>query len=178
MLNETDEQRYKRIHAVRKKAKVVTYSAMYGVGAAKLARETGMTKVEAQSLLDAFWDINWAVKAVASAASKREVGGRAWLKNPVSGFWYSLRSEKDAWSTLNQGTGVYCFDTWVGYCKAAGVSIIGQFHDEIIALVPRGQEQDTQAILKDAIAKANNKLNLNINLDVDVQFGGTYAEIH
>jgi hypothetical protein len=34
-----------------------------------------------------------------------------WLYNPVSKFWYSA-IYKDIFSTLNQGTGVYCFDTW------------------------------------------------------------------
>ena len=166
------------LKAVRKNYKVVNYSSTYGIGKAKLARELGITQKEAQALLDGFWSRNEAITKAVNELTVRTLGDKMWLKNPVSGFWYSLRSERDKFSTLNQGTGVYCFDTWVGYCKAAGVSIIGQFHDEIIALVPRGQEQDTQAILKDAIAKANNKLNLNINLDVDVQFGGTYAEIH
>lgn len=36
-----------------------------------------------------------------------------WLFNPVSKFWYSLRYPKDIFSTLNQGTGVFCFDTWI-----------------------------------------------------------------
>ena len=177
-MQETPEERYKRIHAVRKKAKVVTYSAMYGVGAAKLARETGMTAKEAESLLNAFWDINWAVKKVSSGARKREVNGGMWLLNPVSGFWHSLRNEKDAWSTLNQSTGVFCFDSWVAVCRKNGIKTIGQFHDEVIALVERGKEQETQDVMKKAVQKVNDKLKLNVPLGCDVQFGQTYAEIH
>lgn len=176
--NESPEQRYKRIHAVRKKAKVVTYSAMYGVGAAKLARETGLSVKEAEALLIAFWDINWAVKKVASDARKREVLDGMWIKNSVSGFWHSLRSEKDAWSTLNQSTGVFCFDTWVALCRGNGIKTIGQFHDEIIALVEVGQEESTKEVMYKAAEVLNRKVNLNVPLGCDVQFGQTYADIH
>ena len=37
---------------LRKNYKVVNYSATYGVGAAKLSRETGMTEQEAKKLLE------------------------------------------------------------------------------------------------------------------------------
>jgi len=96
------------LKALRKNYKVVNYSSTYGVGASKLARETGMSKSEAKTLLDAFWSRNWAIEKVASTLQVRELFGGMWLKNPVSGFWYSLRSDKDRFSTLNQGTGVYC----------------------------------------------------------------------
>ena len=73
---------------------------------------TGMSKSEAKKLLEAFWSRNWAIEKVASSLRVRELFNGMWLKNPVSGFWYSLRSDKDRFSTLNQSTGVYCFDSW------------------------------------------------------------------
>jgi DNA polymerase I-like protein with 3'-5' exonuclease and polymerase domains len=175
---ETPEQRYKRVHAIRKKAKVVTYSAMYGVGKAKLARTTGMTETEAALLLDAFWKINWAVQKVSSDAEIKTVGGQRWVKNPVNGFWYTLRFEKDTWSTLNQGTGAYCFDQWVAHYLTKRPNIIGQFHDESINDVPVGEEQEHEAALKWAIQKVNEKLRLNVDLDISVQFGDRYSSIH
>ena len=54
---------------------------------------------------------------VASKARTRDLFGSTWLYNPVSEFWYSLRSDKDRFSTLNQGTGVFCFDSWVSLCR-------------------------------------------------------------
>ena len=177
-MQENPEQRYNRIHAVRKKAKVVTYSAMYGVGAAKLSRETGMTEGEAKALLDAFWEINWAVKRVSSQVRKRELFNGVWLFNPISGFWHSLRNEKDSWSTLNQSTGVYCFDTWVSLCRDKGIKGVGQFHDEIIALVKEGEEGNVEAIMHEAAIQLNDKVKLNVPLGTDVQFGKTYADIH
>jgi hypothetical protein len=166
------------LKSLRKNYKVVNYSATYGVGAAKLARETGMKQKEAKTLLDAFWSRNWAIEKVASKLQTRELFGGMWLKNPVSGFWHSLRSEKDRFSTLNQSTGVYCFDKWVKECRGMGLETIGQFHDEVIVLTKEGDEDKVENIMQMAISNVNHEVNLNVPLGTDVQFGNTYADIH
>jgi hypothetical protein len=167
-----------RLKAVRKSYKAVNYSAIYGVGAQKLARTTGMKQREAKKLIEAYWGRNWAVKKVSEQQKVRTIGDETWLLNPVSGFWHNLRSDKDRFSTLNQSTGVFCFDTWIAILSTGGLWPIGQFHDEVILAVPKGHEEDTEAMLKKAIGMANNKFNLNVPLDVDVQFGASYSEIH
>jgi len=101
-----------------------------------------------------------------------------WLKNPVSGFWYQLRFDKDRFSTLNQGTGVYCFDTWVYFVRKLGIKVSMQFHDEIVIEVDLGKEEETEALLKEAMVMTNNKLKLNVPLGVDVQFGSNYGMVH
>ena len=166
------------LKSLRKNYKVVNYSATYGVGAPKLARETGMTPKEAKTLLDAFWSRNWAIEKVASRLQTRELFGSMWLKNPVSGFWHSLRSEKDRFSTLNQSTGVYCFDKWVKECRGMGLETIGQFHDEIIVLTKGGDEDKAENIMQMSINNVNHEVDLNVPLGTDVQFGNTYADIH
>jgi hypothetical protein len=163
---------------VRKSYKVVNYSATYGIGAAKLARGTGLSVKEAKVLLEAFWARNWAIKQVSEGVRIRELFDSMWLQNPVSKFWYSLRSEKDRFSTLNQGTGVFCFDTWVALCRKNGIKTIGQFHDEIVALVELGKEEEVDQLLHWAASKLNEKVQLNVPLGADVQFGKTYASIH
>ena len=166
------------LKALRKNYKVVNYSATYGVGAAKLARETGMKQKEAKTLLDAFWSRNWSIEKVASRLQTRELFGGMWLKNPVSGFWHSLRSDKDRFSTLNQSTGVYCFDKWVKECRDMGLQTIGQFHDEIIVLTKEGDEDKVENIMQMSIDNVNHEVDLNVQLGTDVQFGNTYADIH
>ena len=166
------------LKSLRKNYKVVNYSATYGVGAPKLARETGMTQGEAKTLLNAFWSRNWAIEKVASKLQTRELFGGMWLKNPVSGFWHSLRSEKDRFSTLNQSTGVYCFDKWVKECRGMGLETIGQFHDEIIVLTKEGDEDKAENIMQMSINNVNHEVDLNVPLGTDVQFGNTYADIH
>jgi len=166
------------LSSLRKNYKVVNYSATYGVGASTLSRNTGMPTKDAKKLLEAFWSRNWSVYKVASTARTRDLFGSTWLYNPVSQFWYSLRSDKDRFSTLNQGTGVFCFDSWVSLCRRYGIKTIGQFHDEIIALLPEGEEEQTKATMEQAIENLNQKLELNVPLGVDAQFGKSYADIH
>jgi hypothetical protein len=166
------------LKALRKNYKVVNYSATYGVGKQTLARNTGMSESEAQTLLDAFWSRNWSVEKVSKDATVRNLFGSDWLYNPVSGFWHSLRSDKDRFSTLNQSTGVYCFDSWVMYCRGFLLKTIGQFHDEVIVLTEEGEEENTKKKMQTAIDLLNDELQLNVPLGIDVQFGRTYADIH
>lgn len=175
-----DKDRYYDIHKIRKKFKPVNYSAIYGVGVKKLQRTTGMSVVEAGKLLQAYWDRNWGIKKFSEdmLTTVKTVGGEMWIKNPVSNYYHSLRYEKDAFSTTNQSTGVYCFDNWLAFYLLRRPNIVGQFHDESINCIPIGEEEEHAKTLKWAIGKVNEKLKLNIDLDVDVKFGGTYAQVH
>jgi hypothetical protein len=166
------------IKSLRKNFKVVNYSATYGVGAPKLSRETGMNVREAQALLDAYWERNWSVKAFAEAQKIRRINGEMWVQNPVSKFWHSLRYEKDVFSTLNQSTGAYCFDKWVAYYRTRRPNIIGQFHDESINLVKKGDEDVHSTTLNWAIKKLNEDLKLNVDLGIDIQYGQKYSDVH
>lgn len=175
-----DKDRYYGIHKIRKKFKPVNYSAIYGVGVKKLQRTTGMSISEAGKLLQAYWDRNWGIKKFSEdmLATVKTVGGEMWIKNPVSNYYHSLRYEKDAFSTTNQSTGVYCFDNWLAFYLSRRPNIVGQFHDESINCIPIGEEEEHAKTLKWAIGKVNEKLKLNIDLDVDVKFGNRYADIH
>lgn len=175
---EKQKELFNRLTGIRKKAKTTTYSATYGVGKAKLARTAGTTEQEAQTLLDGFWKMNWAVEAFAGDLEVKTVGGQMWVKNPVSQFWYTLRYRKDLFSTVNQGTGAYSFDTWLGYCMIRGALPCFQAHDELVTTLQEGQEGSYEEVLRWAIKKTNDKLKLNVELDIDVQFGNTYANIH
>ena len=182
VVTEEDIEKHKNgerdLSALRKKYKAANYSCIYGVGAQKLARETGMKQREAKKLIEAYWGRNWAVEKLSKDQKVRTIGDETWLLNPVSGFWHNLRSDKDRFSTLNQSTGVFCFDTWIAILRNGGLNPIGQFHDEVILAIPEGQEENTRSQLKLAIEKANDKIKLNVPLDVDVQFGSNYAAIH
>jgi len=166
------------LKSLRKNYKVVNYSATYGVGAAKLSRETGMSVGEAAALLDAYWERNWAVRQFAEDQKIRKIDGEMWVQNPVSKFWHNLRYEKDAFSTINQSTGAYCFDKWVALYRTKRGNVIGQFHDESINLVKKGDEQEHTKVLVWAIEKLNKELKLNVDLGIDVQYGQRYSEIH
>lgn len=169
---------FKRLSAERKKAKVVNYSATYGVGKVKLSRSTGMSEADAAQLLEGFWKMNWSIKAVADQVQVRRIGGKMWLYNPVSRFWISLRNDRDKFSSLNQSTGVFCFDSWLAHCWSKGIRGVAQFHDEVVVPVPKGKEVEVNKKMKEAISEVNAKLQLNVPLDVDPQFGDNYSKIH
>lgn len=172
-----DTDKGKELHKIRKKFKPVNYSAIYGIQQPKLSRETGMSKAEATALLKAYWQRNWSVNKVVASLQTKQVNGINWLLNPVSGFWYELRFDKDRFSTLNQGTGVYIFDSWLARCNRLGYSGAFQFHDE----TGNGHIEDedkTTEILRKAVEQLNEDLNLNVIIDIDIKYGHNYAEVH
>ena len=168
----------KSYKAVRGKAKVVNFASVYGAGPAKIALTLGCTLKEAQILHKAYWQRNKAVKDVAENCQVKQIGNKKWILNPVSGFWYSLRAEKDRFSTLNQGTGVYCFDMYIKYVRKQGIKISLQMHDEILFRLKDGKQKEITEILNDAIKKVNNEVKLNVPLGISMDFGKSYADCH
>lgn len=164
--------------AIRQTYKTANYACVYGASGETVARGAKVPVAKGVQIVEAYWKRNWAVKAIARDAITKKIGNQMWLFNPVSKFWYSLRHEKDIFSTLNQGTGVYAFDTWVKYVLQERPQLTGQFHDEIIIEVPVGHRDIYEKILRDALDKTNKQLMLNRQLDIDVQFGDNYAQIH
>ena len=162
------------ISSIRHNYKGGNYACTYGCGVSTLARQLGIKESEADKIHKAYWKRNWSIKSISKSV---RVKGN-WLLNPINNIWYSLRSEKDIFSTLNQGTGVYCFDLWIGFILKQRPQLTAQFHDEIILEIEEGQEKEAEDLLKSCINKVNNLLKLNRNLDCDVQFGKTYCAIH
>lgn len=163
---------------VRKVYKAVNYAAVYGSGKETMSRTAGCSVRKAEELLDAYWRRNWSVQRIAEEQIVKTCYGQKWLYNPVSRLWYSLRHEKDRFSTLNQGTGVYCFDMWVKEVKKGGPPICGQFHDEIAIVVKKGNRERVEKHLRDAMQRTNDMLKLNRELDCSIDFGDSYADIH
>lgn len=168
----------KTLKGTRQSYKVVNYSATYGVKPPKLSRTLNCSVKEAAKLLDVYWERNWAITKIVEDSVVKEVRGQMWLWNPVARLWYSLRNKKDIFSTLNQGTGCFCFDVWVSKCTNKGLWPIAQFHDEIVLQIPEGKEKETETKLKKSQEEMNQTVNLNIILNIDVQFGKSYSDIH
>mgnify|MGYP003649242638 CR=1 FL=1 len=180
-----DADKFKALYEVeqdysfeRAMSKTANYACVYGAGGATVARGADISKAEGEKLVEKYWERNWAVKKVAEVQKVKRCLDSSWLFNPVSKMWYSLRSDKDRFSTLNQGTGVFCFDVWIKNFMDARDQLTGQMHDEVILTVKKGHRGEVEKLLKDAIQLTNKQLKLNRDLDVDVQFGDSYAEIH
>lgn len=162
----------------RHKGKSTNYSATYLAGPPTIARSAGVPESEGKVLHKAYWDRNWALKAIADECTVKQSRGIKWLWNPVANMWYYLKAEKDRFSTLNQGTGTFCFDLWVKFILEARPQLTADFHDEVVLEVRKGNRDKATKLLKDCVGKVNDRLKLNRELDVDVSFGPTYADIH
>lgn len=164
--------------ATRHLYKTANYSCTYGAGGPTLAITLDISVAEATGIVQAYRDKNWAIDAIAEDCTTKQCLGGMWLFNPVSKFWYSLRHKKDRFSTLNQGTGVYCFDMWIYNFRKERPQLTGQMHDEVILCHKKGKRDEIEKLLRDAITKTNEQLKLNRELGIDVQFGDNYAQIH
>ena len=166
------------IKGIRQTYKQGNYACQYGAGIPRLALTIGCSRELAEKIHTTYWKRNWAIRQAASDTYAKACAGTMWLYNPISRFWYSLRSEKDKFSTLVQGSAVYCFDTWVKYVRHNGPKICGQFHDEVVIPVRKGLQQNLAAHLQKAIRRSNDELKLNRELSIDIQYGDNYAAIH
>lgn len=169
---------FKRLKKIRGAGKVSNFSCTYGVAKKTLSRNIGMSEREAQKLIDTYWQRNWAIKAFADSCKVKEVNGQKWIQNPVSKFWLTLRSDKDRFSTVNQNTAVFSFDTWVAFCRKAGIKIQYQCHDEHLFCTPKGTEDEVRHVLNETIRCTNEQLKLNITIGMSPAFGDNYADCH
>lgn len=174
------EKTPKELDIIRHAAKTTNYSCTYGAYPPKIARSANIPLSQAQKLWETYWERNWSIKKIAEDANVKtlESDGSLWLYNPVSELWYSLRYQKDRFSTLNQGTGAYCFDVWLGFILKKREQLTAQFHDEGVWMVKKGYEKEMKQLLLEAIEEANEFLQLNRRLDIGIQFGDNYGEIH
>ncbi len=172
------KQKDKAIALVRQTFKKTNYTAQYGAGGARIAISAGVSEKEGIALHKAYWKKNWAIKEVASEQTIKRVGDQMWLLNPINGFYYSLRYEKDIFSTLVQGSASYVFDLWVQHIRAKRDQLTAQFHDEIVICVKKGFRDRCEKLLRTCIKEVNDKLKLNRQLDIEVQYGDNYAQIH
>lgn len=93
---------------------ILTGNCVYGGSPDAISRSAGIDLSLAKKLHEGYWKLNWSVKAIAEEQCVFEDSRKQkWLINPINGMAYSLRTEKDRFSTLCQGTGSYFFDMWV-----------------------------------------------------------------
>lgn len=181
------EDKTENAKAKRKLGKTANYSLVYGASPETLARSSGMSLEEAKTLHKSYWQLNWGVKAIAEDQyTFVDSRGSRWLVNPINGFCYSIRADKDIFSTLIQGTGSYFFDLWVSYIlkamydKYRRMMLSLLYHDEFMLRIkdkPKYRKEFADFTYK-AIDKVNEVFKLRRDLGCDVAFGKTYADIH
>ena len=191
---EEEKEKYHKIKEVRGYAKRVNFSATYGAGPPKIAEALNCSLEFATKLHKTYWKRNAAVKKTANAcvvktvptkyftAKGVKIVNQQWLFNPLSGFWMFLKSEKDRFSTLNQSSGVYVFDSWLRKVRTAlkplGIKVVMQYHDELMLVCKKEQQEEVDSILKQAMKEVNEEINLNVEIGISVDWGENYASVH
>lgn len=178
LYSKTEGKEGKDYTPIRHKAKTTNYAATYGAGGPKIAQAAEIPLKEGNLLHKAYWERNWAIKKVAEDFKVKTIDGQMWIYNPVSKFWYSLRYEKDKFSTINQSTGVIVFDTWIAFLMKMGVKIAYQSHDEILYNIPINKQEENTNVIKKAMDMVNDTLKLNIKIKCDIKYGNNYSEVH
>lgn len=183
----TDGAEGKDYSDIRHLGKGTNYSSQYGAGAAAIARAAGVDIATGKALHKAYWELNWSLKTIAENTKVKEVYKKKWQYNPISGYWYWLKADKDRVSTLMQGLGAYIFDIWSMFlfeiCQERfnrDPAYLAQFHDEFILDV-KDSEQSKKVwteIVQEAIKRTNAHCDLAVELSCDTQFGYNYSEIH
>ncbi len=171
--------RYKALKLVRQDSKIVNFSSIYNVGAKTLARNMKKTEKEARNILDAYWKKNKAVKQFAQSLNVKTVRGQMWLQQPLSRFWYTLRNDRDRFSTCNQGNAVYIFDMWGKHIREQGLKMSYQSHDEWLMVLPNEFSKDkVKEIINNAIQKVNELIDSPVKIGCSVDFGFRYSDVH
>jgi len=175
---------FDRLSDVRSTGKSTNYACQYGAGVATIARTAKCSNAIAKKLHKAYHDMNWSIAKIASLMKTKKTSFGEWQWNPISKYWYSLRSEKDRFSTLVQGTGAYILDLWLYFCeklaKQRGLEwvLLGQFHDEMVLELDEDKQDEYRDLVNDGLQKVNDMLKLNRELACGIDFGYKYSEIH
>lgn len=181
---EENDKRFKELDLVRAIGKTASYSLQYGAGVATVARSCKVSERIAKKLHSGYAKLNWSVAEIAKKMVVKKNASGMWQLNPVNKFWYSLRTEKDRFSTLVQGTAAYVFDIWLYQChqlaNKRGVEwkLVAQQHDDQAVSLKLGHEEEMESLVRDALKKVNETLKLNVEIKCDVAFGQHGAAIH
>jgi Chaseviridae DNA polymerase len=178
------DERFAALDLIRAVGKTASYSLQYGAGVKTVARSCKVSEKVAKKLHTAYNKLNWSVGKIASMMVTKKTSFGEWQINPINKFWYSLRSEKDRFSTLVQGSAAYIFDIWLYQCsllaqrRELDYNLLCQMHDDQLLGLPDGENEIYEALVRDALRKVNEMLKLNVEIKCDVMFGKNAAEVH
>jgi DNA polymerase I-like protein with 3'-5' exonuclease and polymerase domains len=178
------EELFKRLDAVRATGKSTNYACQYGSGVKTLARTAKIETSLAKQLHAGYHKLNWSIGQISKMTHVVNTSSGMWQYNPISKMYYSLRADKDRFSTLIQGTGAYILDLWLYYCerlaKQRGLeyNLAFQAHDELVLSIDEDKQEVYRQLVADSLQKVNDQLKLNRELACEINFGKKYSDIH
>lgn len=182
-------EKIKSISKTRSAGKQGNYASQYGASGKTVARAAGVSEKIGNMIVKAYRSRNWTIDVIAKEQKVKRTSYGRYQLNPLNNIWYSLKSDKDAFSTLVQGSASYVFDLWLfnqfkvlesgKYSLGEfGLKLLAQAHDEQISELEVGYEQEAMKVVQEAIMGVNSIMKLAIPFSIDTQFGADYSKIH
>jgi hypothetical protein len=178
-ISKDEEESFFRLTTLRGLGKRANFSCTYGAYPKKISEIIEQPIAIAEKLWNAYWKINWSIKAFAETLTVKTLSDDSmWLKSELSGFWLSLRSEKDRFSLHNQNMGRFCFDIYTAFVyRLTGYYPIYDQHDDAVYIVPEEKAEWLTGKMKIAIRMMNNKYKLSIPLQIEPAIGDNLSEV-
>jgi DNA polymerase-1 len=176
---------------MRSQAKVVNYGLVYGMGPSRLARETGMTPVEAKKFIDAYFAAFPGVKAwldatLDAARAAREVHTLFGRRRPLpeidaDNVNLRIAAENMAVNTPIQGSAADIIKRAMLRLAAEldrqglRARLLLQVHDELVLDVPDDELRQVEILVRDCMEGA---ADLAVPLEVAIGHGPTWLDAH
>jgi DNA polymerase-1 len=176
---------------LRNQAKVVNYGLMYGMGASRLANETGMRPPEAKKFIESYFRALPGVKryldgSLQQAREKKEVWTIFGRRRPLPDIdstngMQRVAAENMAVNTPLQGAAADIVKRAMLAVherllkRGLQARLLLQVHDELVLDVPEEEVVEVERLLRDAMAGA---ADLRVPLEVAVGHGRTWLAAH
>jgi len=176
---------------MRARAKAVNFGIVYGQGAFNLSRQLGISRSEAQSIIDAYFERfpkirEWIERMHAEARRQKAVYtmfGRRRRLPDIDNSNHNLRAnaERIAQNTPIQGTAADIIKLAMielhREMKKKGLEskLVLQVHDELVFEVPKDELDLLRQLVRE---KMEGAANLKVPLTVDMAEGKSWAEAH
>ena len=176
---------------MRSRAKAINFGLLYGMGPARLARETGLTVVEARQFIERYFHSfprvrGWIDGVLEGARQKgyvETVLGRKRKFPDINSEDARARAfaENAAVNTPVQGSAadvikraMIDLEAKLAKSKLSGRMLL-QVHDELLLEVPEKELAETQELVRDCM---ENAVPLSVPLKVDFGHGANWLEAH
>jgi len=176
---------------LRNQAKVINYGLMYGMGASRLAAETGMKPPEAKKFIDTYFRALPGVKryldgSLQQAREKKEVWTMFGRRRPLpdidsTNAMQRIAAENMAVNTPIQGAAADIIKRAMLAVHAdlrqrgLQAKLLLQVHDELVLDVPDDERSAVEQLVRDAMIGA---AQLHVPLEVAVGCGRTWLSAH
>lgn len=173
---------------LRRRAKIINFSIIYGSGAYSLARELGVSFAKAKEFIDSYFEKYSGVrlfmdKVIAAAENDPEVRTISGRVRPIPEILSSNRTVKEngnrmAINTIIQGSAADIIKIAMiriqGHLRSMQSHLILQVHDELVFEYPAEEEKKLIALVT---GEMENALKLKVPLKISLKKGLNWADM-